>query len=142
MRTNTDEFLIAFFLYEINGTKKEELTEDMINSVYLALEEFEYYYDEGLRDNIRSIKTEIDKSRFKDSLTNYIDKCTEEEWKLLLDNYNIRDVENYMGEVRNNVEEAVMEEFEDADKEQQEELLSFFDKYNPIDKEEEEELEK
>ena len=22
MRTNTDEFLIAFFLYEINGTKK------------------------------------------------------------------------------------------------------------------------
>jgi len=142
MRTNTDEFLIAFFLYEINGTKKEELTEDMINSVYLALEEFEYYYDEGLRDNIRSIKTEIDKSRFKDSLTNYIDKCTEEEWKLLLDNYNIRDVENYMGEVRNNVEEAVMEEFEDADKEQQEGLLSFFDKYNPIDKEEEEELEK
>lgn len=76
MRTNTDEFLIAFFLYEINGTKKEELTEDMINSVYLALEEVEYYYDEGLRDNIRSIKTEIDKSRFKDSLTNYIDKCT------------------------------------------------------------------
>ena len=71
MKTNTDEFLIAFFLYEINGTKKEELTEDMINSVYLALEEFE-----------------------------------------------------------------------DADKDQQEELLSFFDKYNPIDKEEEEELEK
>ena len=47
-----------------------------------------------------------------------------------------------MGEVRNNVQEAVMEEFEDADKDQQEKLLSFFDKYNPIDKEEEEELEK
>ena len=28
-RTNSQEFIIAFFLYEINGTTKEELTEEL-----------------------------------------------------------------------------------------------------------------
>ena len=50
-KTNRNEFLIAFFLYEINETKKEELTEDMINSIYHILEESEYYYDEELLIN-------------------------------------------------------------------------------------------
>ena len=70
-KTNRNEFLIAFFLYEINETKKEELTEDMINSIYHILEESEYYYDEELRNNIRSIKTKTDKTQFKDLLNNY-----------------------------------------------------------------------
>jgi len=56
-RTNSQEFIIAFFLYEINGTKKEELTEDMINSVERILDETEYWYDDLMRDKIRNIKT-------------------------------------------------------------------------------------
>lgn len=137
MKTNRNEFLIAFFLYEINETKKEELTEDMINSIYHILEESEYYYDEELRDNIRSIKTKTDKTQFKDLLNNYIDKCTEEEWKLLLNNYNIKDTENYIGEVRNNIEKAVIEEYEDADQDLKNDLFYFFYKHS-VDKEEEE----
>ena len=129
-KTNRNEFLIAFFLYEINETKKEELTEDMINSIYHILEESEYYYDEELRDNIRSIKTKTDKTQFKDLLNNYIDKCTEEEWKLLLNNYNIKDTENYIGEVRNNIEKAVIEEYEDADQDLKNDLFYFF--YNSL----------
>ena len=136
-KTNRNEFLIAFFLYEINETKKEELTEDMINSIYHILEESEYYYDEELRDNIRSIKTKTDKTQFKDLLNNYIDKCTEEEWKLLLNNYNIKDTENYIGEVRNNIEKAVIAEYEDADQDLKNDLFYFFYKHS-VDKEEEE----
>ena len=78
-RTNSQEFLIAFFLYEINGTKKEELTEDMINSVERILDETEYWYDDLMRDKIRNIKTEILKNQLSDSLTNYIDNCTDQE---------------------------------------------------------------
>ena len=47
-----------------------------------------------------------------------------------------------MGEVREEMEEAVISEFEDADEERQEEILTFFSKYDTIEKEQEEELER
>ena len=141
-RTNSQEFLIAFFLYEINGTKKEELTEDMINSVEKILDETEYWYDDLMRDKIRNIKTEILKNQLSDSLTNYIDNCTVQEWNKLLNEYNVSDEENYMGEVRENLEESIMEYFEDEELENQEEMLEFFKKYDVIEKEQEEELER
>ena len=141
-RTNSQEFIIAFFLYEINGTKKEELTEDMINSVEKILEETEYWYDDLMRDKIRNIKTEILKNQLSDSLTNYIDNCTDQEWNKLLNEYNVHDEENYMGEVRENLEEAIMEYFDDEELEKQEEMLEFFKKYDFIEKEKEEELER
>lgn len=140
--TNSQEFMIAFFLYEINCIKKEEITEDMINSVDSILEDTEYYYDEQLRDRISNIKTEMLNDKLRDSLNNYVDKCTTEEWEKLISDYNIMDTENYMGEVRESLEEAVVEEFEVADEEQQEELLKFFSKYDVIEKEQEEELER
>ena len=140
--TNSQEFIIAFFLYEINGIKKEEITDDMINSVDSILEDKEYYYDEQLRDRISNIKIEMLNDKLRDSLNNYIDKCTPEEWEKLISDYNIMDTENYMGEVRESLEEAVVEEFEVADEEQQEGLLKFFSKYDVIEKEQEEELER
>lgn len=140
--TNSQEFMIAFFLYEINGIKKEEITDDMINSVDSILEDTEYYYDEQLHDRISNIKTEMLNDKLRDSLNNYVDKCTVEEWEKLISDYNIMDTENYMGEVRESLEEAVVEEFEVADEEQQEELLKFFSKYDVIEKEQEEELER
>lgn len=142
IRTNCQEFMIAFFLYEINGIKKEEITDDMINSVDSILEDTEYYYDEQLRDRISNIKTEMLNDKLRDSLNNYVDKCNVEEWEKLISDYNIMDTENYMGEVRESLEEAVVEEFEVADEEQQEELLKFFSKYDVIEKEQEEELER
>ena len=141
-RTNSQEFIIAFFLYEINGITKEELTEDMINSVEKILDETEYWYDDLMRDKIRNIKTEILKNQLNDSLANYIDNCTEQEWNKLLNEYNVSDEENYMGEVRENLEEAIMEYFEDEELEKQEEMLEFFKKYDFIEKEKEEELER
>ncbi len=141
-RTNNQEFIIAFFLYEINGTKQEELTQDMINSVEKILDETEYWYDDLMRDKIRNIKTEILKNQLSDSLTNYIDNCTDQEWNKLLNEYNVHDEENYMGEVRENLEEAIMEYFEDEELEKQEEMLEFFKKYDVIEKELEEELER
>ena len=131
--TNSQEFIIAFFLYEINGIKKEEITDDMINSVDSILEDTEYYYDEQLRDRISNIKIEMLNDKLRDSLNNYIDKCAPEEWEKLISDYNIMDTENYMGEVRESLEEAVVEEFEVADEEQQEGLLKFFSKYDVIE---------
>jgi len=141
-RTNSQEFIIAFFLYEINGITKEELTQDMIDSVEKILDETEYWYDELMRDKIRNIKTEILKNQLSDSLTNYIDNCTDQEWNKLLNEYNVSDEENYMGEVRENLEESIMEYFEDEEPEKQEEMLEFFKKYDVIEKEQEEELER
>ena len=68
-RTNSQEFIIAFFLYEINGITKEELTQDMIDSVEKILDETEYWYDDLMRDKIRNIKTETLKNQLSDSLT-------------------------------------------------------------------------
>ena len=141
-RTNSQEFIIAFFLYEINGITKEELTQDMIDSVEKILDETEYWYDDLMRDKIRNIKTEILKNQLSDSLTNYIDNCTDQEWNKLLNEYNVSDEENYMGEVRENLEESIMEYFEDEELENQEEMLEFFKKYDVIEKEQEEELER
>lgn len=141
-RTNSQEFIIAFFLYEINGMKKEEITKDVINKVDHILDETEYYYDETMRDKIKNVKTDLLKEKLYDSLNNYIDKCTDQEWERLSNEYNISNNENYMGEVRKNMEEAVMIDFEDAEEERQEEMLTFFSKYDAIEKEQEEELER
>jgi len=141
-RSNSQEFIIAFFLYEINGMKKEEITEDIINQMDNILDRTEYYYDETMCDKIKNIKTEILKEKLNDSLNNYIDNCTDQEWEKLSNEYNISDDENYMGEVREEMEEAVISEFEDADEERQEEILTFFSKYDTIEKEQEEELER
>jgi len=141
-RTNSQEFIIAFFLYEINGMKKEEITEAVINKVDHILDETEYYYDESMRDKIRNIKIELLKEKLSDSLNSYIDNCTDQEWNKLSKEYNVSNEENYMGEVRENMEEAVMADFEDAEEERQEEMLIFFSKYDLIEKEQEEELEK
>ena len=141
-RTNSQEFIIAFFLYEVNGITKEELTQDMIDSVEKILDETEYWYDDLMRDKIRNIKTETLKNQLSDSLTNYIDNCTDQEWNKLLNEYNVSDEENYMGEVRENLEESIMEYFEDEELEKQEEMLEFFKKYDVIEKEQEEELER
>ena len=141
-RTNSQEFLIAFFLYEINGMKNEEITEDIINQMDNILDRTEYYYDETMRDKIKNIKTEMLKEKLNDSLNNYIDNCTDQEWEKLSNEYNISDEENYMCEVREEMEEAVISEFEDADEERQEEMLTFFSKYDISEKEQEEELER
>ena len=121
---------------------KEELTQDMIDSVEKILDETEYWYDDLMRDKIRNIKTETLKNQLSDSLTNYIDNCTDQEWNKLLNEYNVSDEENYMGEVRENLEESIMEYFEDEELEKQEEMLEFFKKYDVIEKEQEEELER
>lgn len=142
IRTNSQEFLVAFFLYEINGTKKEELTEDMISSIDNILDDTEYYYDEVLRDRIINVKNEILKEKLSNSLNNYIDNCTDQEWEKLSNEYNVSDDENYMGEVRESMEESVMTDFEDAEEERKEEMLEFFSKYDTIEKEQEEELER
>ena len=141
-RTNSQEFIIAFFLYEINGMKKEEITETVINKVDHILDETEYYYDESMRDKIRNIKIELLKEKLSDSLNNYIDNCTDQEWNKLSKEYNVSNEENYMGEVRENLEESIMEYFEDEELEKQEEMLEFFKKYDVIEKEQEEELER
>lgn len=141
-RTGSQEFIVAFFLYEINEMKKEDITEDIINKVDSILDETENYYDEDMSDSIKNIKVEMLQDKFTDSLTNYIDNVTEQEWKKLLKEYNVLDIENYMGEVRRKIEERIMIEFEDADEERQEEMLMFFSKYDDIEKEQEEELER
>ena len=76
-RTNSQEFIIAFFLYEINGMKKEEITKDVINKVDHILDETEYYYDETMRDKIKNVKTDLLQEKLYDSLNTYIDKCTD-----------------------------------------------------------------
>lgn len=141
-RNGNQEFIIAFFLYEINEMKKEDITEDIINKVDSILDETENYYDEDMRDSIKNIKVEMLQDKFTDSLTNYIDNVTEQEWKKLLKEYNVLDLENYMGEVRRKIEERIMIEFEYAEEERQEEMLMFFSKYDDITKEQEEELER
>lgn len=141
-RTGSQEFIVAFFLYEINEIKKEDITEDIINKVNSILDETENYYDEDMRDSIKNIKVEMLQDKFADSLTNYIDNVTEQEWKKLLKEYNVLDLENYMGEVRRKIEERIMIEFEYAEEERQEEMLMFFSKYDDITKEQEEELER
>lgn len=57
-RNGNQEFIIAFFLYEINEMKKEDITEDIINKVDSILDETENYYDEDMRDSIKNIKVE------------------------------------------------------------------------------------
>lgn len=144
IRKNSQEFLIAFFLYEITGIKKEEITDDIINSVDSILEENECYYDERLHDRIVNIKTEVLNDKLRDSLNNYIDNCTDQEWNYLLNEYNISDDEDYMGEVREDMEDAIIEDFNDAEEEKQEKLLKYFSKYDSKEKEleQEEDLEK
>lgn len=139
-RTGSQEFIVAFFLYEINEMKKEDITEEVINKVDHILDKTENYYDESMRERIRYVKTELLKEKFRNSLNNYIDNCTDREWNKLLKKYKISNRENYMGKVRKNMEEVVMADFEDE--ETQEEMLIFFSKYDDIEKEQEEELER
>ena len=68
--------------------------------------------------------------KMEDLLTDYIDNCTDKEWEELLNNYNIEDEENYMGEVRENAEETIMAMFENSTEEEQAEMLRFFGKYS------------
>lgn len=139
IRKNSQEFLIAFFLYEITGIKKEEITDDIINSVDSILEETDCYYDERLHDRIVNIKTEVLDDKLRYSLNNYIDNCTDQEWNYLLNEYNISDDEDYMGEVREDMEDSIIEDFNDAEEEKQEKLLKFFSKYDSKEKEQEQE---
>lgn len=78
-----------------------------------------------------------------DLLTNYVDNCSAKEWANLLKKFNVIDQENYMGEVREKLEDAVMGTFEYLEKEEQEKLFKMFKKYElKQEPEQEEELEK
>jgi len=69
-------------------------------------------------------------------IDNYIENCTDEEWKELLDKYNIDNEENYMGELREKIEEAILQDYLQLSFKEQVEMLIFFEKYRNKDEKE------
>ena len=65
----------------------------------------------------------------QNTITNYLDNCTDEEWKKILNDYCIEDIENYMGESRRKIEETIIECFKDMDKESIESEINRYSKY-------------
>ena len=65
----------------------------------------------------------------RNTTTNYLDNCTDEEWKKILNDYCIEDIENYMGESREKIEETIIECFKDMDKESIESEINRYSKY-------------
>ena len=65
----------------------------------------------------------------QNTITNYLDNCTDEEWKKILNDYCIEDIENYMGESRKKIEETIIECFKDMDKESIESEINRYSKY-------------
>lgn len=65
----------------------------------------------------------------RNTITNYLDNCTDEEWKKILNDYCIEDIENYMGESREKIEETIIECFKDMDKESIESEINRYSKY-------------
>lgn len=135
IKVNNREFFVALFLYDVVGVEKDEITEDIIKYVHNVLDETEHYYDENLRDNILRAKTDKLIQQLEFLVDNYIEKCTTEEWEELLDEYNILDVENYMGEVRENLEEAITEDYRSSDNEEKQKIINRLSKYITKEKE-------
>lgn len=73
-------------------------------------------------------------NNFDEIIKNYIDKCSIEEWEKLLNEYNIDDTENYMGEVRQNLEESIKEIYNSISNKEQIKMLNYFSKYEDIEK--------
>lgn len=65
----------------------------------------------------------------QNTITKYLDNCTDEEWKKILNDYCIEDIENYMGESRRKIEETIIECFKDMDKESIESEINRYSKY-------------
>lgn len=73
-------------------------------------------------------------NNFDEIINNYIEKCNQEEWGELLNEYNIDNTENYMGEVRQNIEESIKEIYNSLSYKEQIKMLNFFSKYEDIEK--------
>lgn len=73
-------------------------------------------------------------NNFDEIINNYIEKCNQEEWGELLNEYNIDNTENYMGEVRQNLEETIKEIYNSLSYKEQIKMLNFFSKYEDIEK--------
>lgn len=75
-------------------------------------------------------------------IDNYLENCSEKEWKKLLSKYNIEDNENYIGEVREKVENAIYQDYINSTFKEQVKMLTFFEKYKNLEKEKQEKNEK
>lgn len=73
-------------------------------------------------------------NNFDEIINNYIERCYQEEWEELLNEYDIDNTENYMGEVRQNLEEAIKEIYNSSSYKEQIKMLNFFSKYEDIEK--------
>ena len=74
-------------------------------------------------------------------LDNYFLGCTDKEWEELLDKYCVHDEENYMGEVRDKLGEAIINEYENLSELERSKKRDFFSKYLGKDKETQQEYE-
>lgn len=73
-------------------------------------------------------------NNFDEIINNYIERCHQEEWEELLNEYDIDNTENYMGEVRQNLEESIKEIYNSLSYKEQIKMLNFFSKYEDIEK--------
>lgn len=109
--------------------EKNDIDDEMINLVYEAIEKYDSIYNDSLRDNVddkRDEKYLLDLTKYID---NYCENCTDQEWKSLLDDYCIDDQENYIGEVRTNLNYAIEEKFRDSDLYDRRKMLEYFKKH-------------
>lgn len=67
--------------------------------------------------------------KLNDVINKYIDNCNDTEWERLLSEYSINNQENYMGEVRNNLIEAIIESNRDKNNKELNEIIAKYSKY-------------
>lgn len=143
-------------IYSISATSettKEELSNkfkillsDIYNKykIYSRENRLDFVYNEleMERKNYTDIEKEVD---LYELIDNYCENCTDKEWEELANDYCISEDENYMGEVREKLEEAIIEGYKSSNQEEKEQLINRLSKYMTKEKEyneQEEELER
>lgn len=132
---------VASYTFSADNMNEKEIIstfKTMLNDIYVKYGTYnksnrlDFTY-KGLIEDRKSYTKKNDNKKLlatlQDALSNYIDNCTEDEWKKILNDYCIEDNENYMGEVRTKLEEVVLDSFNDMDKESIEMEINKYSKY-------------
>lgn len=131
----------AIYSFNANDMTNEEIFDTFIKmldeiynnyGIYNKNNRLDFTFKELKEDRKSYSKHQNNKKILEDlqnTITNYLDNCTDEEWKKILNDYCIEDIENYMGESRKKIEETIIECFKDMDKESIESEINRYSKY-------------
>ena len=120
--------------------KFKELLKDIYEkySIYSKENRLDFVYNEYEIERKNYDKLIENKIDLYELIDNFCESCTDKEWDELLKQYCISDNENYMGEVRKNIEEAIITDYNSSSEEDKRKIINQLNRYVNQEKTEEE----